>query len=76
MEEIHKHGGRRRGVLDSVDWLIASMKGKNNPKFDLAVAEISLSMAAIHTTTRTATSLMRDPLAHPEYIQDLRDECV
>lgn len=76
MEEIRKHGGPRRRVLDSVDWFIASMKGKDDPKFDLAVAEISLSMAAIHTTTRTAISLMRDLLAHPEYIQDLRDECV
>lgn len=76
MEEIRKHGGPRRRVLDSVDWFIASMKGKNDPNFDLAVAEISLSMAAIHTTTRTAICLMRDLLEHPEYIQDLRDECV
>lgn len=76
MEEMRKHGGPRRRVLDSVDWFIASMKGKDDPKFDLAVAEISLAMAAIHTTTRTAIGLMRDLLAHPGYIQDLRDECV
>lgn len=76
MEEIRKHGGPRRRVLDSVDWFIASMKGKEDTKFDIAVAEISLAMAAIHTTTRTTICLMRDLLAHPEYIQDLRDECV
>lgn len=76
MEELRKHGGPRRRVLDSVDWFIASMKGKENTKFDMAVAEISLAMAAIHTTTRTTICLMRDLLAHPEYIQDLRDECV
>ncbi|KAI7778657.1 hypothetical protein LA080_001892 [Diaporthe eres] len=76
MEEMRKHGGPRRRVLDSVDWFIASMKGKEDTKFDLAVAEISLAMAAIHTTTRTAIGLMRDLLAHPGYIQDLRDECV
>ncbi|KAI3393338.1 hypothetical protein diail_4419 [Diaporthe ilicicola] len=76
MEELRKHGGPRRRILDSVDWFIASMKGKEDRKFDMAVAEISLATAAIHTTTRTTIGLMRDLMAHPEYIQDLRDECV
>lgn len=76
MEELRKHGGPRRRMLDNDDWFIASMKGKEDTKFDMAVAEISFAMAAIHTTARTTICLMRDLLAHTEYIQDLRDERV
>lgn len=76
MEELRKHGGPRRRVLDSVDWILASMKGRGKTQFDIPVAEIALSMAAIHTTARTIVCFMRDLLAHPEYVQDLRDEYV
>lgn len=74
MEELKKHGGPRRRVLDSVDWFVASSKA--NSKFDIAAAEISLAMASIHTTSTTIAYLLMDLLQNPEYAQDLRDECV
>lgn len=76
VEEIEKHGGPRRRVLDSVDWFVASSRAKKNSNFDIASAEISLAMASIHTTTRTIMYLLTDLLDNPGYTQDLRDECV
>lgn len=36
--------------------------------------QLSLSLAAIHTTTGTCTHALYDLAAHPEYIQPLREE--
>lgn len=77
MAEMRENGGPRRRVLDSVDWFVASMKG--NPmasKFNLGAAEISLSLASIHTTARTYANMMVCLLKHPEYIPELREEVI
>jgi hypothetical protein len=71
-KELAENGGKpRRKVLDSVDWFTASAKGK---EFDFANAELSLAMAAIHTTTNTLGFAMFDLLENPEYIPLLREE--
>lgn len=71
-KELAENGGKpRRKVLDSVDWFTASAKGE---EFDFANAELSLAMAAIHTTTNTLGFAMFDLLENPEYIPLLREE--
>jgi cytochrome P450 len=71
-KELAENGGKpRRKVLDSVDWFTASAKGK---EFDFANAELSLAMAAIHTTTNTLGFAMFDLLENQEYIPLLREE--
>jgi len=66
------NGGKpRRKVLDSVDWFTASANGQD---FDYANAELSLAMAAIHTTTNTLSFAFFDLLENSEYIPLLREE--
>ena len=43
---------------------------------DYAVSQLSLSMAAIHTTTGALTQALLDVIAHPEYVQPLREEVI
>lgn len=78
MDELRKHGGPRRRVLDSVDWFVAcSMQEPEHArKFDIPCAEISLAMASIHTTMIAVMCLLTDLLENPQYTQELRDECV
>lgn len=58
-------------VLDSVDWFATSAKGKS---FDYLSAQLSLSMAAIHTTSTALTYIMCDLVQNPEYFDLLREE--
>ena len=41
-----------------------------------ALSQLSLTMAAIHTTTGAMTQALLDLIAHPEYVQPLREEVV
>ena len=45
-----------------------------NPSSRRLLTEISVSIAAIHSTTITVTAIIYDLAAHPEYIQPLQDE--
>lgn len=74
LAEIKKNGGKpRRKVLDSIDWFVASAKGQ---PFDYPNAELSLSMASIHTTTNTFSFAFFDLIENPQYVQPLREEII
>lgn len=65
MEEM----ARERGVV------AAGGKGKKGKKgFDIADAQIMLSIAAIHTTAEAYTWVVADLIEHPEYAGPLREE--
>lgn len=71
-KELAENAGKpKRKVLDSVDWFTASAKGQD---FNYVNAELSLSVAAIHTTTNTLGFAMFDLVENPEYIDLLREE--
>ncbi|OKL62285.1 hypothetical protein UA08_02496 [Talaromyces atroroseus] len=58
---------------DAVQWMEELSMGK---PYDAAVAQLGLSMAAIHTTTDLLTQVLYDLCQHPELIQPLREEII
>jgi cytochrome P450 len=56
---------------DALDWFRDVASGR---PFNETVAQIGLSVAAIHTTSNMLTNVMYDLTAHPEFIQPLRAE--
>jgi cytochrome P450 len=69
---LAENGGKaRKKVLDSVDWFTASAKGED---FDYTNAELSLSMASIHTTCNVLAFAMYDLVENPQYMLMLREE--
>ncbi|KAJ5518093.1 Cytochrome P450 [Penicillium expansum] len=58
-------------VADTIGWMDEAAKGK---PYDIEVAQLGLSLAAIHTTTEMVSGLIADLCAHPEYFEPLREE--
>ncbi|KAI0535120.1 cytochrome P450 [Xylaria digitata] len=58
---------------DAIDWAEEESK---KMKYEPATCQISLSIAAIHTTTDLISQTILELLAHPELIQPLRDEAI
>lgn len=58
---------------DALDWFEELSTAYNQP-LDLSRCQVSLSLAAIHTTSNLLTNVMYDLAAYPEYVQPLRDE--
>ncbi|KAF5003208.1 hypothetical protein FDECE_10226 [Fusarium decemcellulare] len=61
--------------LDSINWFeeIASIEGR---KFDVVAGQLSLSFAAIHTTSLTTAYTLFDIISHPELVRELRQEII
>ncbi|KJZ71278.1 hypothetical protein HIM_09351 [Hirsutella minnesotensis 3608] len=57
---------------DSLEWF----EQEFTKKYDPATSQISLSLAAIHTTTDLLTKVMFDLAVHPELFKPLREEVV
>lgn len=81
-EEVERRKLIREGKLpaedearpqDTLDWFDTLSKSSGRP-VNLSHAQMSLSLAAIHTTSNLLTNVMYDLAAYPEYIQPLRDE--
>lgn len=64
---------RPQSRADALDWFKELSKAYNMP-FDMTRGQVSLSLAAIHTTSNLLTNIMYDLAAYPEYFQPLRDE--
>lgn len=62
-----------RTHADTLDWFEEVAAGR---PLDIAVAQVGLSLAAIHTTSNLLTNIMYDLTAYPEHIQPLRDEII
>ena len=60
---------------DGIQWLLDSAE-KSETLQNIVNSQLRISMAAIHTTAMNLTQATFDLLAHPEYIQDLRQEVV
>ncbi|CAG7936532.1 unnamed protein product [Penicillium olsonii] len=66
-----ERGESQSKVADTIGWMDEAAKGK---PYDAAVAQIGLSLAAIHTTTEMVSGLISDLCANPEYFEPLREE--
>ncbi|TGJ83720.1 hypothetical protein E0Z10_g5031 [Xylaria hypoxylon] len=62
-------------IADTIGWMheIAVMR---KVKVDYVAAQLSLTMAAIHTTTEVTCQALFDVCSHPEVLQPLRDEII
>ncbi|KAF2667434.1 cytochrome P450 [Microthyrium microscopicum] len=60
--------------LDTIDWLDDVVK--SDPNYDYVGAQLSLTFAAIHTTSNTLGHLMYDVIEHSELIPELRQEII
>lgn len=62
------------GNQDMLQWLVDAAQGRDSEPDRLVKRMLFLNMAAIHTTATTATNMLLDPCARPEYIDILRQE--
>ncbi|KAK3290825.1 cytochrome P450 [Chaetomium fimeti] len=60
---------------DMLQWMMdGEDKVKQSTTRELAMLQLAISFAAIHTTTLTATNVFYNLAAYPQYIPELRDE--
>ncbi|QDS69379.1 hypothetical protein FKW77_004479 [Venturia effusa] len=78
--ERKRMGAAERGELtpkgtDALEWFyeIAKARGRD---YDIALGQLQLSFAAIHTTSITLGHVMFDLVSNPEYIPLLREEII
>lgn len=60
-------------VADTLGWMYDIAKGED---LDFVSGQLSLTMAAIHTTTETTCRALLDLCKYPEIAQQLRDEII
>ena len=60
-------------VADTIGWMYDVAKGRD---LDFVCGQLSLTMAAIHTTTESACRALIDICDHPELAQQLREEII
>ena len=68
-----ERGEDYKGFNDAIDWFEIEAEGV---KYDPAVIQLGLSLAAIHTTTDLVTQTLCDIAKHPEIKDELRQEIV
>ena len=73
VQEALDAGRKPPKVSDTIGWMHEISRGR---KVDYVAGQLSLSLAAIHTTTETTTQAMLDVCEHPEVVQPLREEIV
>ena len=62
-------------VADTLGWMYELTKSRN-VDYDYSCGQLSLTMAAIHTTTQTMSQALLDICEHPEVVGPLRKEIV
>ncbi|KAI1260659.1 cytochrome P450 [Xylariaceae sp. FL1019] len=67
--EARRNGGER--PHDGIEWFESNAKGRN---YDPALAQLNLSIAAMHTTTDLLMQTILDIARHPEIFEPLREE--
>ncbi|KAH6843331.1 cytochrome P450 [Chaetomium sp. MPI-CAGE-AT-0009] len=68
-----KKRGEKVEFEDAIEWFEREAKGRD---YDPVVVQLTLSFAAIHTTTDLITQVMTDLSRNPEIMGDLRQEIV
>lgn len=71
--EIKRNGSQSEEFDDAIEWFERTSKGAT---YDPVVAQLLLSVAAIHTTTDLICKTMSDLAKNPELIQPLREEII
>lgn len=66
-------GGKPPKTADTIGWMYEIARGR---KVDYVAAQLSLTMAAIHTTTEAITQALLDVCANPGVVQPLREEVI
>ncbi|KAL2350324.1 cytochrome P450 [Cryomyces antarcticus] len=60
---------------DMIQWIVDNSEGTDGQDTDYVTkTQMLISVVAIHTTTMTTAQAVFDLVAHPEYIQPLREE--
>jgi len=58
-----------------LSWLLSHMKEEErSDPYEMAKAQINISFASIHTTTKATTAAIYDLATYPELIEELREE--
>lgn len=70
---LEKQRGEKVDYEDAVEWFEREARGR---EYDPTVAQLTLSLAAIHTTTELVTQVMTDISRNPEILTELRHEMV
>ncbi|KAK6842934.1 ent-kaurene oxidase [Apiospora arundinis] len=73
VDEARAAGLKPPKTADSLGWMYELARGR---RVDYPASQLSLTMAAIHTTTETTSQAMLDICEHPEVAQQLREEIV
>lgn len=60
-------------VADTIGWMHEVARGR---KIDYVAGQLSLTLAAIHTTTEVTCQALLDICEYPEVVQQLRDELI
>ena len=74
-EERARRGGAVSKAEDSLGWM-QEWSANHNQKIDLAGGQLSLTMAAIHTTSDLMTKVLYNLCAYPEYQNEIRKEII
>lgn len=73
VDEARAAGLKPPKTVDSLGWMYEVARGR---RVDYPASQLSLTMAAIHTTTETTSQAMLDICEHPEVAQQLREEII
>ncbi|KAI1339931.1 cytochrome P450 [Xylariaceae sp. FL0016] len=74
VDAARARGEKPPKVADTIGWMYEVSGGREDA--DLVAGQLSLTMAAIHTTTETTCQALLDICEYPEVAQQLRDEIV
>lgn len=66
-------GNKPPKTADAIGWMVEIARGRD---VDYVAAQLSLTMAAIHTTTEATAQALRDIAKNPEIVQPLREEII
>lgn len=75
VDECIAAGKKPPKVADAIGWMHETALARK-VKVEYVDAQLSLSMAAIHTTTEVTCQAIFDVCSHPEVLQPLRDEII
>jgi cytochrome P450 len=74
VDAAHAEGKKAPKVADSLGWMYEIAKGRHD--VDYVAGQLSLTMAAIHTTTLTTCAALLDICEYPDAADELRREVV
>ncbi|KAF2157929.1 cytochrome P450 [Myriangium duriaei CBS 260.36] len=73
VRKAQEAGVKAPKVADTIGWMHEVARGRS---MNYVHCQLSISLAAIHTTSETLTRAILDMCAHPEIVQPLREEVI